>query len=220
MPSAADRRAKTGKKMKEQAKLALARKDSMMADASQGVIAPIVEIPHVFVDPNNNNAPDASQGAITTPVEALIGEIGKKTFKSIAAVFEYWADQPMEEDSIYNAADPNSSYHAEWLRHQRAFRKKDMKEYAPTSVPYNLQVAKENGIDVSSHLEEPASKNSRARDCLYWSLGTCRNGDDCRFFHDPTKAPKSGVVQSNVCWRWKKSMCFKTAADCPYDHFE
>lgn len=197
MPLAASRRSKAAKKTKEQTALTPARKDSMMADESQGATPTTVEASRVAI---NDNSPDPSQGGIMAPSEYYIGDVGKKTFQSMGAIFGYWADQPMEEDSVYNAADRENPFHADWLKYQEAFQKKD-KAYTPAFVPSNLELAKANGIDISSNAGLSGSKISRAKNCSYWPLGTCRNGDDCRFYHDPAKTPKPSVALSNMRWR-------------------
>ncbi|KAL5426887.1 hypothetical protein PMIN04_001612 [Paraphaeosphaeria minitans] len=235
MPSAKNRRVKTARK-KDQTALTHARKDSMMVDTPQSTIATTVENLHEAVDPNNNNAPEASRPDDMTACPYYVSQLGKKTFQSIGAVFKHWADQLMKEDSVYNAADPENPFHADWLMHQEALRKQD-EDDAPPRMPYDLigesawdpkhplhaewreyqeafrtgrkkdkVDALANAPELFAYAEPSGSKTLRAKDCSFWPLGTCRNGDDCRFYHDPAKVfetPKPCAALLNGHWRLK-----------------
>ncbi|KAL5377569.1 hypothetical protein DPSP01_009761 [Paraphaeosphaeria sporulosa] len=233
MPSAKHRIAKAAKK-KEQAALTpakAARKDPMTADTSQGAITTTVETLHEIVDPTNNNTPDESRPDDMELCPYYIGEIGKKTFKSIGAVFKHWVDQPIKENSLYNAAHPENRFHADWLMYQEAFRKKDEVD-APPRMPYHLigetawhhkhplhvewleyqetfrtgrkkdkENVPANASELSVYVEPSAS---RAKNCSYWPLGKCRDRDGCRYYHDPAKAsetPRPRAALPNGRWR-------------------
>jgi hypothetical protein len=163
------------------------------AEAVPIVASPLLAV-EVIASDNNSELP------------AMLTEASKRALKSLAPVFE-WDEEPVDKFSIWNGADPeNFDHHAQWLKEQEGF--------------HSRRSTKASGIDVSSSAEEWGSKMPRSKECLYWPLGTCRNGGECLFYHDPAKAYKPGTAKSNVCWFWNKGKCSKSAADCPYDHFE
>ncbi|KAL1606845.1 hypothetical protein SLS60_004254 [Paraconiothyrium brasiliense] len=159
--------------------------------------------------PYTDIKPDGNVGETSS---TLYEHRQQEIFKSLAAAFE-WGGEPIDPKSVYNAADPKNSFHAEWLKYQN----KVGKSYAPASVPYVLQNAKADGLDMPKDNEgfdayAQRLKGASKKECRYWPLGTCKNGDKCDFYHDPVKAPNAGAPISNMYWRPKQGMRTKSAA--------
>lgn len=190
-----------------------------------------------------------SEGRLANPEDkdgdmlGFVTDHGQGIYKSLASAFERDGED-IDPFSVYNAADSRNPFHAEWLEYNQPGEK----EYAPAAVPLTLQIKNaedEEKRRLGLHVEEysPSDESSspsefsrgsstgdwKARgqrtqkECDYWPLGKCRNGDKCRFLHLPEKAPKGRWEgkggQNNVCWDWKKGTC-RRGIRCGYDHFE
>ena len=119
------------------------------------------------------------------------------------------------------AWDSKHPLHSEWLEHQQAFGQKHKKPAPAPADALQLSIwAKPSGHkhplakdclywpmgkcrdgDSCRFTHDPAKANSLAKDCLYWSTGTCRDGDSCRFTHDPAKVQKPRAAPPMGRWR-------------------